>query len=67
MKRILLSTILIVIGLSAFSQSPSRSICLRPAYPLVIGETIVDGLSYDNNGLYMYDILACQVDNLAPS
>lgn len=57
MKRILLSTILIVIGLSAFSQSPSRSICLRPAYPLVIGETTVDGLSYDNNGLYMYDIL----------
>lgn len=57
MKRILLSTILIVIGLSAFSQSPSRSICLRPAYPLVIGETSVDGLSYDNNGLYLYDIL----------
>lgn len=57
MKPILLSTILIVIGLSAFSQSPSRSICLRPAYPLVIGETSIDGLSYDNNGLYMYDIL----------
>lgn len=57
MKRILLSTILIVIGLSAFSQSPSRSICLRPAYPLVIGESSVEGLSYDNNGLYMYDIL----------
>lgn len=57
MKRILLSTILIVIGLSAFSQSPSRSICLRPAYPLVIGESTVDGISYDNNGLYMYDIL----------
>lgn len=57
MKRILLSTIMIVIGLSAFSQSPSRSICLRPAYPLVIGEANVDGLSYDNNGLYMYDIL----------
>lgn len=57
MKRILLSTILIVIGLSAFSQSPSRSICLRPAYPLVIGGTTIDGLSYDNNGLYMYDIL----------
>ena len=57
MKRILLSTILIVIGLSAFSQSPSRSICLRPAYPLIIGETTIDGLSYDNYGLYMYDIL----------
>ena len=57
MKRILLSTILIVIGLSAFSQSPSRSISLRPAYPLVIGGTTIDGLSYDNNGLYMYDIL----------
>ena len=57
MKRILLSTMLIVIGLSAFSQSPSRSICLRPAYPLVIGETAVEGISYNNNGLYMYDIL----------
>lgn len=57
MKRSILSMILIVIGLSAFSQSPSRSICLRPAYPLVIGETTIDGLSYDNNGLYMYDIL----------
>ena len=57
MKRILLSTMLIVIGLSAFSQSPSRSICLRPAYPLIIGESTVDGISYDNNGLYMYDIL----------
>ena len=30
---------------------------MRPAYPLVIGETTTDGLSYDNNGLYMYDIL----------
>ena len=57
MKRILLFTIMIVIGLSAFSQSPSRSISLRPAYPLVIGETTIDGLFYDNNGLYMYDIL----------
>lgn len=56
MKRILLSTIMIAIGLMAFSQSPCRFLNLRPAYPLIIGETSVDGLAYDNNGLYMYDI-----------
>ena len=57
MKRILLSTILIVIGLSAFSQSPCRFISLRPAYPVAIGESTIDGVEFSNNGLYMYDIL----------
>lgn len=57
MKRVLLSTILILIGVSSFSQSPSRSICLRPAYPLVIGESTIDGVEFSNNGIYMYDIL----------
>lgn len=57
MKRILLSTILIVIGLSAFSQSPSRFISLRPAYPVAIGESNIDGAEFSSNGLYMYDIL----------
>ena len=49
--------ILVVIGLTAFSQSPSRFISLRPAYPVAIGESTVEGVSLSNNGLYMYDIL----------
>ena len=57
MKRILLSTILIVIGLSAFSQSQSRFISLRPAYPVAIGESTIDEVEFSSNGLYMYDIL----------
>ena len=57
MKRNLLSMILIVIGLSAFSQSPSRFISLRPAYPVVIGESTIDDVEFSSNGLYMYDIL----------
>lgn len=56
MKRLLLFIILVVIGLSAFSQSPSRIISLHPAYPLVIGDTIVDNIAYSNNGLYLHDI-----------
>lgn len=57
MKRFLLSILMVVIGLSAFSQSPSRFISLQPAYPVAIGESTVDGMSFSNNGLYMYDIL----------
>ena len=57
MKRLLLSAIMVVIGLSAFSQSPSRLISFRPAYPLSIGENAINGIEISNNGLYMYDIL----------
>lgn len=57
MKRLLLSTLMVVIGLSAFSQSPSRFISLQPAYPVAIGESAVNGVTFSNNGLYMYDIL----------
>ena len=57
MKRSILFILMIVIGLSAFSQSPSRSICMRPAYPLVIGDNTVDSVEITNNGLYMYDII----------
>lgn len=57
MKRLLLSTLMVVIGLSAFSQSPSRFISLQPAYPVAIGESTVNGVTFSNNGLYMYDIL----------
>lgn len=57
MKRFLLSILMVVIGLSAFSQSPSRFISLRPAYPIAIGESTIDGVELSSNGLYMYDIL----------
>lgn len=57
MKRFLLSIVMVVIGLSAFSQSPSRMINLQPAYPLAVGEKNVNGVVLSNNGLYMYDIV----------
>ena len=57
MKRFLLSILMVVIGLSAFSQSPSRFVSLRPAYPVAIGESTIDDVEFSNNGLYMYDIL----------
>ena len=55
MKRFLLSSIMVVIGLSAFSQSPSRIINLQSAYPLMVGENAVEGISFDNNALSMTD------------
>lgn len=57
MKRLALSILMVVIGLSAFSQSPSRFISLQPAYPVAIGENTVNGVSFSSNGLFMYDIL----------
>ena len=57
MKRFLLSILVVVIGLSAFSQSPSRLISLHPTYPITIGESAVDGVTISNNGLYMQDIV----------
>ncbi|MBR6276647.1 MAG: hypothetical protein IKR31_06940, partial [Prevotella sp.] len=56
MKRLLLSIIMVVIGLTAFSQSPSRLISLHPAYPLAIGESTVNGIKFTNNGLNMQDV-----------
>ena len=56
MKRFLLSILMVVIGLSAFSQSPSRLISLLPAYPLAIGESTVDGIEFSNNCLNMQDV-----------
>lgn len=55
MKRFLLSILMVVIGLSAFSQSQSRLISLRTAYPLVVGVRTVDGVTFDSNGLCMAD------------
>ncbi len=55
MKRFLLIYIMVVVGLSAFSQSPSRIINLQPAYPLVVGERHIDSVSFDNNTLNLAD------------
>lgn len=57
MKRFLLSILMVVIGLSAFSQSPSRLVSLYQAYPAAIGENTIDGVTLSNSGFYMYDIL----------
>lgn len=57
MRKILYSILLTVIGLTAFSQSPSKRINMRPAYPLAIGENSNNNLVYSHNGLYMYDII----------
>ena len=55
MKRLLLSTIMVVIGLSAFSQSPSKIVRLQSAYPLTVGQFVSDGIELSSNGLYLYD------------
>ena len=46
---------MVVIGLSAFSQSPSRIISLQPAYPLVVGESSVEGITIGGNALSLAD------------
>lgn len=54
MKRYLLSIILVVSGLSAFSQSPGTLITLSPAYPIAIGELTLDSVSVAS-GVLCYD------------
>ena len=46
---------MVVIVLSAFSQSPSRIISLQPAYPLIVGEKNVGSVIIDNNGVCLAD------------
>lgn len=58
MKRFLLSALLVVIGLSAFSQSPSILINFHSAYPLAIGEYSVGGYNLSNEDLYAQNILS---------
>lgn len=55
MRRLLLSIIMVVIGLSAFSQSPSRLVCLQPAYPLSVGQSTAGGVELSSNGLCLQD------------
>ena len=61
MKRFLLSILGGVIGLSAFSQSPSRLVSLQSTYPLVVGEYSTGGVMLSNGCLYMHDV---EVDSL---
>ncbi len=58
MKRFLLSALSVVIGLSAFSQSPSFSINFHSAYSLAVGEYSASEYILSNNDLYAQDILA---------
>lgn len=55
MRRLGIIILSVVIGLTAFSQSPTKSISLRPAYPVAIGEKAVEGLAVASNGLYLHD------------
>ncbi|MBO6079439.1 MAG: hypothetical protein J6P54_00545, partial [Bacteroidales bacterium] len=57
MKKVLLSILLVVVGLSVFSQPATRILNMRPAYPLAVGETTVDTLKYIHNGLILQDIV----------
>ena len=57
MKRIFISLILIAVGISAYAQSPHRFVSLTPAYPVAIGETTTDSLTYTNNGIYVQDVV----------
>ena len=51
-----MSFLMVVIGLTAFSQSPSRLISLLPFYPLVIGGNTVDGIELSNSSLNLQDV-----------
>ncbi|MBQ8675931.1 MAG: hypothetical protein IJ528_06865 [Bacteroidaceae bacterium] len=57
MKKLLLSILLAVIGLSAFSQSPSKLISMMPSYPLTIGESTSDDVMLSSTGLLIQDIV----------
>jgi len=57
MKRFLLSILMVVIGLSAFSQSPSVTMSLRATYPLVVGERTANGIIIGNSALYALDLV----------
>ena len=56
MKRLYI-ILLTFIGITAFSQSPTKYVNLLPAYPSAIGEAQYDNFIYINSGLYRQDIL----------
>ena len=48
---------MVVMGLTAFSQSPSRLISLQPSYPVSIGGSTTDGIALESNLLSVGDIV----------
>ena len=61
MKRVLLTLLVVVMGLSAYSQSPGRNISLRPAYSIAIGNITADSFQYTHSGLDLCDIIQDQL------
>lgn len=57
MKKVLLTILVVVMGLTAFSQSQSRLINMSPAYPLAIGTYTTDSFQYTHNGLVFHNII----------
>jgi hypothetical protein len=57
MKRLFYILLLTFIGMTAFSQSPTKYVNLLPAYPPAIGETQYGNYVYTNSGLYLNDII----------
>lgn len=56
MKRLLSYIIMVVIGLSAFSQSPSWHFNFRSAYPLLAGESTVGSMTFSHHGVHLFDV-----------
>ena len=57
MKRVLLTLLVVVMGLQAYSQSPGRYLNLRPVYPVAIGNVTTDSFQYSHSGLDLCDII----------
>ena len=57
MKRLFYTIMLTFIGVTAFSQSPTKYVNLFPAYPPAVGVAQYDNFVYTNSGLYMLDII----------
>ena len=57
MKRLFYTIMLTFIGVTAFSQSPTKYVNLFPAYPPAVGVAQYDNFVYTNSGLYMHDII----------
>lgn len=57
MKRLFYAIMLTFIGITAFSQSPTKYVNFCPAYPPVVGESTYNNLVLNHNGLYLHDII----------
>ena len=57
MKKLFYIILLTFIGVTAFSQSPTKYANFCPAYPPVVGESTYNNLVFNHNGLYLHDII----------